>query len=481
MNFRTNAIVAAGTILLSCVAVIAPTASASALGTSKPLSAPVTIKSGTTVQPSLKMLGWLNTTSETAVSDSEFRADLAVTMRPGDAIKDVSYQYDLTKLPEAPFITASRVSDSQDSIDQVYSVVKTQTGRGTKIVYIAARGDSWATSKTEKVAPKIRVTLESGTVLYGETPMQVVSTSGDEESRRPVINVPWDNVLSGQPGSVGKNSQYAWGNVVDDATTTLPGGRFYVDALSSRRSAAAGCDITDQVTYQWVDSQNNPVTSQKQIGFKSHESGWINSFLPGSVKFEKPGYYKLLAWANARSSAGSANCSGVAMDPTKMSDAAQIGSVFWDLPDAIGPDTGATGKSTLAVDSKTSVPADGATAHRVTATVRDSSGDPLPGVTVKFSAPSGKLSADEATTNASGVASVELTSDKVGTVTVTGTVDGAPLNPTSVQAEFADIHDLPTPLVDPRVAVAVLIVAASGLWLAVLGRRRKQLTKKTRN
>ncbi|MFF1574587.1 Ig-like domain-containing protein [Leifsonia sp. NPDC058292] len=100
------------------------------------------------------------------------------------------------------------------------------------------------------------------------------------------------------------------------------------------------------------------------------------------------------------------------------------------------PSTGSTGKSTLTIDSSNGIAADGVQKHTVTATVNDAAGNPIQGVAVSFGAPSGTLSAGSAVTNASGVATTQISSTVAGTVPVTATVNGNTLNPASVDANF---------------------------------------------
>jgi hypothetical protein len=453
-------------VIVAGLATCAPAAAAPAQNTASALQAPA---------PSLKMLGWLNSSTESAVSDSEFRADFAVSMKPGDSIKEISYQNDLGDLRDSRYLRLNPISNSQDSIDQVYSIAKTQNGPTSKTVYVTARGDSWAPNKTGKVTPKVRVTLTSGATLYGDMPVNVVSTSGSEEDRRPVVLTAYDNVIQNQPGHAGKNSQYSWGNVVQDHAAALPGGYFYLDALSSRRPARLGCDVTDGLTYQWLDADNAPATPQQNISITSHTSGWSNSFLPGDVRFSKPGYYKLVAWANAHSSTGAGeSCAGVAQDPSDVSQGVQVGSVFWNLPNAMSPDTGNQGTSTLEVDSTESLPADGQTGHIVTATVRDADGNPISGTAVAFTADGGKLSAPQAISDASGKASVTITSTEPGTITVSATVAGKPLAPDSVAAQFSPVQDLPTPLMDGRVALGMSAMALAAMPIALSARRKRR-------
>jgi protocatechuate 3,4-dioxygenase beta subunit len=69
-------------------------------------------------------------------------------------------------------------------------------------------------------------------------------------------------------------------------------------------------------------------------------------------------------------------------------------------------------------------PADGRTAVTVTADLTDLLGNPLAGQPVSFQTTLGQLSASSATTDASGLATVQLTSAQPGQATVTATADG---------------------------------------------------------
>lgn len=91
--------------------------------------------------------------------------------------------------------------------------------------------------------------------------------------------------------------------------------------------------------------------------------------------------------------------------------------------------------------SPTAAPADGQTAMTVSATAEDSSGNPVPGVTVTFSSTIGAFSLESisggsavtaVTTNASGQAQVQLTSSNSGTGVVEATVGSVESKPVDV-------------------------------------------------
>jgi adhesin/invasin len=73
----------------------------------------------------------------------------------------------------------------------------------------------------------------------------------------------------------------------------------------------------------------------------------------------------------------------------------------------------------------TSIVANGTSTSLIRATLTDTGGNPIPGVSVAFSTSLGTLSAPSATTNASGIADVTLTSGTTtGTATVTASANG---------------------------------------------------------
>ncbi|NIH54023.1 Ig-like domain-containing protein [Lysinibacter cavernae] len=84
-----------------------------------------------------------------------------------------------------------------------------------------------------------------------------------------------------------------------------------------------------------------------------------------------------------------------------------------------------------------SLPADGAAAHTVKATVRDANGNPVKDQVVTFASPTGtQLSAPTATTNPSGIATVSITATKAGDHSVTASVLGTSLTGTATTATF---------------------------------------------
>ncbi|WP_203767326.1 Ig-like domain-containing protein, partial [Cellulomonas denverensis] len=95
------------------------------------------------------------------------------------------------------------------------------------------------------------------------------------------------------------------------------------------------------------------------------------------------------------------------------------------------PDLTEDGKSTLSATSGSRL-ADGAAAHTLTATVRDSLGNPVSGAEVAFQLPGGGIAAagggsTTKTTNSAGVAELNVVSTTAGSFDVTATVNGEPL------------------------------------------------------
>jgi len=81
--------------------------------------------------------------------------------------------------------------------------------------------------------------------------------------------------------------------------------------------------------------------------------------------------------------------------------------------------------------------ADGVDAYTVTATVKDTNGNPLPSTTVRFTGSTdATLSAATADTNPSGVATITVTSTQAGNQSVAAQVGGVPLQFSPVTAQF---------------------------------------------
>ena len=113
--------------------------------------------------------------------------------------------------------------------------------------------------------------------------------------------------------------------------------------------------------------------------------------------------------------------------------------------------------------SPTTIVADGAQASTLVATVEDAQGNPVgAGVTVTWSTTGGSLSASSSVTDASGKATVQLTSTQAGAVTVTGAAVGG-----SSTAGITVIPDASTARVVGLTATPA-IVAANGSASSVL-------------
>ena len=171
---------------------------------------------------------------------------------------------------------------------------------------------------------------------------------------RPSLAITWDFAW----GSINGTSDDGWGvNISNDSNLTEPSagvvgpGRFILDPLNANTSTPADCGITNTVYYQWVNENNQPVSSvtpnpvalstftsnafDAPGGTGSAENGATNAAsvgFPASFDFRAagPGYFKLLAWPQATSTAGGADCSTRTWQPGSISDAWQVGSVFND-------------------------------------------------------------------------------------------------------------------------------------------------------
>ena len=90
------------------------------------------------------------------------------------------------------------------------------------------------------------------------------------------------------------------------------------------------------------------------------------------------------------------------------------------------------GQSTLSANPTTITASGGGVTSTLTATARDAQGNPVPGVTVVFSATGGgaQLTQPTGTTNVNGVATGSLSSSAAGTKTVHATIGGISINPT---------------------------------------------------
>ncbi|MGO4647600.1 Ig-like domain-containing protein [Nocardia sp. 2YAB30] len=283
------------------------------------------------VSDKIRMLGWANRMTATPSAD-EFRADFTVRVPAG--VEPIQVEYTWAYADPNSWMSLVEVDDIQNHVDQNYSIVHTRHDGDEDILYISARGDAVmpAVATSVTYTAYVRVTLPTNEALAQK--FTVENVGRQPTSGRPAVLPSWDYVNRDKPGYVGPNAQAGWGNIVGDSGRSIPGGKFYLDALNSGRSIATGCDITDDLIYQWVDQDGNRVGEPQHLEIKNHSGGFTGAFLHKAQSFENPGYYRLMVWPQAESSSPSApsDCTGVSYNPNDLAQGTQAGSVFWKLP-----------------------------------------------------------------------------------------------------------------------------------------------------
>ncbi|MFF4404790.1 hypothetical protein ACFY2W_18505 [Streptomyces sp. NPDC001262] len=269
--------------------------------------------------------------------DSEFRYDGIVTAPKGVGIKSIYYSYSGNGIAN---VQAREVSRGRGGMGEEYEIVSTKTVDGQDKITFTLRGDfgpGGTGCPTTAYPVRVEINLADGT-------KQVVTPTMDmrwfdrcdgagKEGGRPVVRLPWDNAW----GSPDGNSQDGWGYIADNGK--VPGNKFIIDASNPRYGSGLPCDITDTVYYQWVRSDGTPsrlTPTPQPLNVTPHgndRSKKIEFTQETDFTQDGPGYYKLLAWPQAKSLKGQA-CQA-SWDYNKMSDAFQVGSVFYGEADEV--------------------------------------------------------------------------------------------------------------------------------------------------
>ncbi|MGW4380217.1 DUF11 domain-containing protein [Kitasatospora sp. NPDC004531] len=295
--------------------------------------------------------------------DSEVRADFVIAVPSGTSPSLVRYDWNGDGSMD---LTA--VLKTGPGIDQEYQIVRREPmGGGEDWLYITLRGDGAFDNSTCPNTPvnlKAEVTVGS-TVVTVPMPLDQRSFNACPGNGRPLMRLPWDNVWNSADG----NSQDGWGVVTADGK--VPGDKFILDAdnpLTGSTSGQNDCGVTDTVWWQFVHEDGSPTRltpSPVKVSVVSHHNDVGKQVVLPAEDFgpDGPGYYKLLAWPEARSRDGSVDCSARTWPPGDVANSFQVGSVFF----------ASTTQAQLAKSfSPTSMPVGGTT--RLTFTVSTAAG-----------------------------------------------------------------------------------------------------------
>lgn len=312
------------------------------LTTDSSVTATADIEAGIFLDQSPRAVTIIGVADKTTDGPDEFRADFAIVVATGDRPTKMEYNY-YPHLPTS-FNTLTKIDDIQKSIDQNWSIVTVQDlGDGREVLWCSARGDAdvAGVAETQTYTNYVRATWSDKSTTQGGYTMQNVTRNNT--TGRPVMIQAWDTTVSSStPGYVGPNAQAGWGNYVPAGSSApLQGGKFHVDSLNSGRRNTVGNDVTDTVYVQFVRGDNGrpasvtpnpvPITIKNNSGTVA---GVLLASTLGSFELDAPGYYRLVAWPQTSSSLGTAtqDSAGVAYDYRDLSQATQIGSVFWKIP-----------------------------------------------------------------------------------------------------------------------------------------------------
>ncbi|MEU8567113.1 hypothetical protein AB0C51_01930 [Streptomyces pathocidini] len=268
--------------------------------------------------------------------DSEFRYDGVITVPKGQKIQGMGYS---SRGDDNVDTIARQVSRGKGGMGQEFEVVSTESEGNSDKITFTLRGDFGPGGNgcpTTHYPVAIAVQLMDGsrqTVRPVMDMRRFDRCDGSEGGGRPVARLPWDNAWS----SPDKNSQDGWGFITESGK--VPGNKFIIDASNPRHGSGLPCDVTDEVYYQWVKSDGTPsklTPEPKKLEVVPHgndRAKKIEFTQTTDFTADGAGYYKLLAWPQAKSSKG--QVCNASWNKDKIEDAFQVGSVFYDKADDV--------------------------------------------------------------------------------------------------------------------------------------------------
>ncbi|OIO53999.1 MAG: hypothetical protein AUJ55_12625 [Proteobacteria bacterium CG1_02_64_396] len=251
----------------------------------------------------------------------------------------------------------------------------------------------------------VRVHDTSGAPMVGVTP-SVIANNGMSVGAVAATGADGSSTVTLTAGSAVGTATIAASasGVSGSVTVALVGGAAASTTVSSTPNNLA-LGQTTTVTARVLDAQGNPVPDGTQVAFA--ETTATGSTLSAT--------YAITAGGNASITVTPAASGTVTIGAT-------VGALA-QVTTNITVNTLSAASMTLAAD-QTVQTADGASLITLTATVKDSAGNGVNGVTVSFTSTLGTLSGLTAVTAGGGVATVTLSSPATGTATVTATASG---------------------------------------------------------
>ncbi|MFE6849039.1 hypothetical protein [Streptomyces sp. NPDC057686] len=279
------------------------------------------------------ILGWANKAA--ADDDSELRVDFVIEVPTGEEITSVRYDKD----GDQSLDTRAQLADGPGIGEQfqvVGRVANPRTNGMTDLITVALRGDlffdnSLFSCPSTVQKHSIRVSTPSREIDF-YVPIEWVKFQACPGKGKPVARIPWDNVW----GSADGNSQDGF-SLVLGSDGIVPAGKIIIDADNPNISTPGDCGITDSVYYQIVHQDgtaSKATPSPVLLPVANHHASPVSGKIePGAINMaaagDGPGYYKVLAWPQAKSSAGGVTCTNRTADVANRATATQIGSIYY--------------------------------------------------------------------------------------------------------------------------------------------------------
>lgn len=266
-------------------------------------------------------------------ADDELRFDFIIRVPAGELPTKVMYADNMDGV-----LDTTAVQDGGPGMGEEYQIVSVASDGADDLVTITLRGNLAVpvncASQPSVLNNHISVDVPSGNINIDGFPITWYANADCPGKQRPSVRIPWDNTWSSPDG----NSQDGWGAIVTG--NVLPANKAILDAENHNIGNPEDCGITKRVDYQWY-RESGPGVFVPEGPMRTHfPAPHLNNvgyaLELGSVSFSQPGYYKLMAWPAAQSSAGGANCATRTFTAGNLSDGYTVASVFNDFSPTAG-------------------------------------------------------------------------------------------------------------------------------------------------
>lgn len=278
-----------------------------------------------------RVLSYSNVQNE---RDDELRFDFIIRVPEGELPTLVRYSGAMNGV-----LNVTAAQRTGPGVDEEYQIVSVTPDGEDDLVAITLRGNVEVAAPTCESQPTtldnhIAVTVPSGIIDISGYPVSWYANADCPGKQRPNLATPYNNVW----GSPDGNSQDGWGAIVTGGT--LAADKVIIDAENHNITHPADCGITNRVDFQWYRESGPGVfvpegSMQTRFPIPHVNDPGLGLALPAQ-SFSQPGYYKLLAWPRAQSSAGGADCSTRTFTPGDTEDAFTVATVFNDMAPTAG-------------------------------------------------------------------------------------------------------------------------------------------------